>query len=132
MRTRAAAACSHVADDLAPLHLFTRTDSKTREVPIERLDSMAVIDQDLPPVSAGQAGSENNSIRRGAYSLSEARRDIDARMERAFTVERVLALPEGARNRSNHRPKRWRIRQIHPVVAIQRGQAAIKGPGKAT
>src|SRR5580704_16273774 len=130
VRPGGAPAGSHVADNLAALHLLPRTHCKTRKVSVECLDPVAMIDQDLPAVSAGQSCGQNDSVRGGMHRLSEARRDVDSRMEGTFTVEGILSLTEGTGNWSHHRPERRRIRHTQPVVAAQGTQAGLKGVRK--
>src|SRR5271170_296378 len=98
---------------------------------VEGLDTVAVIDHDLPAIPAGQARGQDHAIGGGAHRLSEASRYIDSRVEGALTVERVLALTEGAGDRADDRPQRRRIRHVQPAVAAQRAEPSVKGAGKA-
>ena len=78
---------------------------KAGKVPVPGGHAKTVVDHDETAVSAALIGVRDGSVRRGAHGIAIVRSNIQSRMERALTTERIKPLAKVPGNFANHRPK---------------------------
>ena len=110
-----AAGCADVSDDLAAMNVLAGGDGESGEVAVAGGDAMAVIDGDEVSVAAHEFGEGDDAVGGGVDRGAVGNRNINAAMERAFSVEGIDALTEGAGEASFDRPERWRVGGASPI-----------------
>ena len=90
----AASAIADVADRVAPVYVLPGINRKALHVSVACGDAVAVVEDDRPTISAHEVGEFYDTFGRRHNRLPVNRTDIDARVECAFTVERINTLAE--------------------------------------
>src|SRR5579883_1433196 len=108
VRPGGAAGGAHTAHDVAAAHFLAGANVNLGKVRVIGLDAAAVVNHDQPAVAAADPfGMRHDAVRGGAHALAHWTADIDALVKRAFTRERIGALPVGAHDEAAvHRPER--------------------------
>src|ERR1700739_714357 len=116
VRTRSAACLSHVSDDLSALHMLARDNASRRKMPVEREQIVAVVKHHSAAVSGAHVLAGHVTVAGSAHRSSVWRFDIDARMKRAFSVDRIFTLTEARSYAAFNGPDRRRIGKLCPVA----------------
>ncbi len=93
-----------VADHLALVDRLAVSDRKARKMTVAGRNAIAMIDLDHAAVAVVEIGVGDDTVRWSQDSLTVVAGDVYARMEGAFTVERINALAESTGYRAHDRP----------------------------
>src|SRR5258706_9243477 len=96
MRPSAASRRSNIPNHIASMYVLSSRDGKSREMPVARAHAVAMFQQNRSSIAAHEVCGRDHSVRRSHYRLTRFRRNIHARVERAFSIERINALTERA------------------------------------
>src|SRR5271157_4120338 len=77
MRSGGAAAAADVSDDVTAFDVLAGGDGESRHVTEERLDAVAVVDDDDAAVSVAHFSGNNDTVCRGMDGLAIVSTDID-------------------------------------------------------
>src|ERR1700679_1127946 len=94
------------------------------EMSVESFKTMAVIDGDLAPVACAETSLVDVTVRSSTHGCAVRRCNIDAGVECAFTIERILALAEAGSHAAFNGPERGRIGILRPVAGEARCETA--------
>src|SRR6266704_4450485 len=109
VRSSRTAADAAIANHLAALDSRTRDGRKRRKMRVPGGDPEAMIDHDYASVAGVILGTDHNAVSGHVHRRSIIRSHIHARVERAFTAERIEALAKTVCDMSEHRPNRRRV-----------------------
>ena len=104
MRAGGPPAAAYAADGLPAPHVLTFNHVDARKVRVESFIAVAVVHHYQTPIAVDAAQLDYRAIRRGLHRSSGRRRNIHARVIRAFARERVIALPKRAHQAALHGP----------------------------
>src|SRR5262249_18427154 len=93
----------------------------------QRRNSVAMIDDHCSSVAIDEAYRSNGSVGGSDDRCTEGRRDIDASVEGAFTVEWIDALTKRSRHDSFDGPQRRSLNEALPIAHVQRSKMTITG-----
>src|SRR5450631_158984 len=96
---------------------------------VDSLHAVAVVDNNFAAIAVGHGCFFDNAIPGSSDAGSKCGRDIDAGMEGALSVERILTLPERTRHATLNRPKRRSVGQARPIRCAGKGQSALQRTG---
>lgn len=121
-----------VADDLAAGDVLAGNHDHGGEMSIDGMHVVTVVDDDLTAVTVLHGSAYNKSIGGGAHRRAIRSGDIDAGVEGAFPVDRIIALAEAGGYAAFKRPEGRGISK-HVQIAAERGsEATLKGAAKTT
>src|ERR1700677_637321 len=111
VRARGSPAVTDIADHFTTNHLLARDDCKARHVSVDRLNPVAVIDDDLAAIAVRHFSRLYSAIARSANGKPIRRADVDTGMEFALAIaqDRVFALAKATCDWSHDGPQRWNI-----------------------
>src|ERR1700757_5313679 len=92
------------------------------------IDPMAVLKHDRPSVATHKVSESHRAIRRSDHRLPNHRRDIDAGMEGAFSVERIRTFAKRSGYLAFHGPE---IRSRVGTSPISRRDVARQAKGES-
>src|ERR1700733_4611498 len=140
MRACGAPAMTYVADHLATDHLLACDHRKARHVPVDSLNPVTVVDDDLAAITVSHFGRLHDAVASGANGKPVRRADVDTGMELALAIaqDRVFALTKAAGDWPHDGPQRRNIRGSILIAArteqvgrtISSGAKAGEGPGR--
>src|SRR5882757_4193331 len=107
---------AYVADHLSSCDRLPGHNGKTRHMTEERLDSMAVVDDDLTTVAVCHLRRTDDAVSRGDDRGSVGSADVDAGVELSLTIaeDRVLPLAEAAGDGTYYWPDRRPVKaRVH-------------------
>src|SRR4029077_19574784 len=129
MGTGTAAAQTDKSDGVAAVYSLAGGYREVGQVTVARGDAMAVVQRNGPSVAAQKISKSHGAVGGRDYRLAIRRCDVDAAMERTFTVKRGNALAKRPGNWTFHRPKiRSRIGP-DPVSRSHVAGEAKRNPG---
>ncbi len=97
-----------------------------REMSIDGEHIVAVIQLHLAAIPGAQRRSGNVPVGRRAHRRSVGCFNVQAGMEGAFTVERVLTRAKARSHAAFNRPHRWRIGKLLPIAGKGGRKAALQ------
>ena len=115
MRRGDAARAADVSDDLATMNVLAGSDGESGEMAVSGGDAMAVIEADEVSVTVHKLSEADYAVGSGVDRGAVGNGNINAAMERAFTVEGIDPLTEGAGEASFDRPQRWSVGGASPI-----------------
>src|SRR5438876_321560 len=115
MRARRAAGTSHETKDLAGLHRLAFRYRETGKMRVARADAVSMVYVNHHAVARIAVRKLHHTVGGGLHRQSEIRGDVDARVERAFSIERIHAVAKRSRDRTFYRPQR---RNHHPTPML--------------
>src|ERR1017187_9780173 len=96
---------------------------------VESEHIVAMVEHDLAAVSGIHVSYGHVAIGSGTHRRADGRVNIDALVEGAFAVDRILTLTEAGAHAALQRPKRGRVGQLRPVAGKVGREAALEGAG---
>src|SRR5580698_10745534 len=92
---------------------------------------VAMVEHHFAAVACAHGRAGNIAVAGGAHGCAVGRVNIEAGVESAFAVDRILALAKAGSDGPLNRPHRWRVRQNSPVALEAGSESTLKGAGDA-
>src|SRR5947209_4130185 len=96
VRTGRASAEADVADGVAAVDVLPGGDGEAGKMAVAGGDAVSVVNHDGATVAAQKISESNCAVSRSDHGRADTGGDIDTGVERAFSIERIDALAEGA------------------------------------
>ena len=109
MGSGGAAADSRIADHFAALDASSSNNGERRKMRVPGGNAKSVIDEYHAAIAGVLPRIEDNAVGRGVHGRAVIGADVNARVERTFTRERVEPLAKAIRDVAENRPDRRRI-----------------------
>src|SRR5260370_33397259 len=125
LRSSRAAPLAFISKNISTLHMCANMRRKPGKMTVPGSDAESVVNDDQPAISSSLVHHCHHAVSRRAYGIAVVGGDIDSRVERAFTTERIERLAKMPRDLSHYRPKRRhnsqaaqfrRRQQTHPAA----------------
>src|SRR5271156_1066225 len=122
VRSRRTAAGAFVSDDVAAFYVRAWLGVERGKMPVPGGHAKAMVNDNEAPVAGAAIHNHDNAVGGGVYLIAVVRGDVNSRVERTFTAERVKALAEMTGNLADDRPQR----RHDPEAAQLRGRQEPK------